>query len=162
MKEIPLTQNQIALVDDEDYAALIQYSWQAYETKKTWYARGEVHGSDGKPVQISMHRYLLNLQRGDLRKADHIDHNGLHNWRSNLRVVTNQQNGFNRQGDKGYYWIRRERRFMAYIKVGGKLRYLGHYDTAFEARLAYLVAKGQLHVMPGCESHNYLIVGAEG
>lgn len=46
MKQIPLTQGQFALVDDEDYDWLMQWKWHAFQgpTNKTYYAAKRIYG----------------------------------------------------------------------------------------------------------------------
>ncbi len=39
MKEIPLTQGKISLVDDEDYERLNQFKWYPNWNGYTWYAK---------------------------------------------------------------------------------------------------------------------------
>jgi hypothetical protein len=41
--------------------------------------------------------------------------------------------------------VRRDDRFIAQIKSNGKQNYLGIFDTAEEAHIAYLDAKKKLH-----------------
>lgn len=53
MKEMPLTQNQVAIVDDEDYEWLSEFKWYAQKHHGTFYA---VCGQ-GKN-RTSMHRLL--------------------------------------------------------------------------------------------------------
>ena len=38
MKEIPLTQGQVALIDDDDYEWASQYKWHAQKKNHTFYA----------------------------------------------------------------------------------------------------------------------------
>lgn len=38
MKEIPLTCGKVAIVDDEDSAALSQFTWYAKPSRSKWYA----------------------------------------------------------------------------------------------------------------------------
>jgi hypothetical protein len=78
---------------------------------------------------------------------DHIDHNKLNNHVSNLRVVTNQQNSFNRSNVKGYSWDKQKNKYKASIKIDGKTKHLGHYATEDEAHNAYLVAKVKYHII---------------
>lgn len=75
---------------------------------------------------------------------DHIDHNKLNNHVSNLRIVTKQQNAFNRNV-KGY--IKRGNRYESCIKIDGKNIYLGMFATEDEAHNAYLVAKAKYHII---------------
>ena len=99
MKEIKLTRNQIALVDDEDFDRLSQFKWHVSKTgfKKenyTWYAvRTKV---TTKHETIFMHREVLGLT-GKPERIDHADHNGLNNQKSNLRIATLSQNQANRR-----------------------------------------------------------------
>jgi hypothetical protein len=58
MRLIPLTQNQYAQVDDDDYPELIQYNWYACQHRGRWYAsREEVR--NGKRRIIRLHRDVL-------------------------------------------------------------------------------------------------------
>jgi hypothetical protein len=88
MKEIPLTQGKVALVDDEDYEELSKYKWCAHKHGRIFYA---VRCTPKKPQKmIRMHR-IVNKTPEDLF-TDHIDGDGLNNQKSNLRTVTTREN----------------------------------------------------------------------
>jgi len=76
---------------------------------------------------------------------DHIDRNPLNNSLSNLRIVTPQQNQFNR-GAVGCH-IRKNGRFKATLRINKKLLCLGTYDTEEEAHAKYLEAKQIHHII---------------
>ena len=78
--------------------------------------------------------------------VDHINHDTLNNCVDNLRVVSNQQNQFNRIA-KGYYWHKRDQKYQAQIKLNGKNIHLGYYDNEEDARQAYLKGKEQYHII---------------
>ncbi|AXY82057.1 HNH endonuclease [Pectobacterium phage Khlen] len=91
------------------------------------------------------HRVVWYLHTGEWPKqVDHINGNRRDNRIENLREVTNQQNAFNRKGVKGYTPYRGK--YMAYITVDYKFKFLGYYDTPEAARHAHLAAKKLLHV----------------
>ena len=73
---------------------------------------------------------------------DHIDRNRKNNNWLNLRIVTKQQNTFNRNA-KGY-WKNRNG-YEAKICFEGKRIYLGYYKKEEDARQAYLDAKKIYH-----------------
>ena len=131
MKEIKLTDNFVALVDDEDYEFLSRFNWSAHYKGGKWYA----------DLSISMHRFILNLHKAD-GHVDHINGNTLDNRRSNLRTVTRSQNQMNakRREDNtsGYKGVsRHNNKWMARISINGKRFFLGHFDTPIEAAKAY-------------------------
>lgn len=100
MKEIQLTQGQIALVDDEDYEYLSQWKWHAYYNKETksFYAKHtQTYYVDGvrKQKSIYMNRLVMNTPKG--MKCDHKNHDTLNNQKDNLRNVTDSQNSMNRK-----------------------------------------------------------------
>jgi len=94
MKEIPLTQGRVALVDDEDYEWLNQWKWCAYKHRYTFYAHRCVWNK-GKKITMKMHREILGLILKDGKVGDHKDRNGLNNQKDNLRIVNNSLNGYN-------------------------------------------------------------------
>lgn len=81
------------------------------------------------------------------RGVDHVNGNGLDNRRENLRSASPAQNAANvlkRRGNpspyKGVYARRRARdrvSWVAQIRIGGRLRYLGRFDDAAAAAHAY-------------------------
>jgi hypothetical protein len=80
---------------------------------------------------------------------EHIDHiNGIRddNRICNLRSVTNQQNSFNRKKAKGYYWDKRDNKWVSQIVINYKKIHLGYSNTEEEAREAYLKAKEKYHI----------------
>jgi hypothetical protein len=66
MKRIPLTQNQFAIVDDEDFKNLAKYKWSASWQKHTKSYHAMRHNR-GQPQRIRMHRQIMRLQYGDKR-----------------------------------------------------------------------------------------------
>lgn len=140
MKTIQLTQNKIALVDDNDFEYLSQWKWRAHFNRKNWYA---LYGKDG----LRMHRLLLSLSKNDKRQVDHINGNGLDNRRCNLRVCTCQQNTRNRKKHKnsaskykGVFWYGPLNKWVAKIWFNNKSVHLGYFKSEKEAALIYDIA----------------------
>ena len=79
--------------------------------------------------------------------VDHIDHNKMNNSIENLRIVTHQQNDFNRSNTKGYSFNKRYNKWQAKICLNGKSYSLGYYITEEDARKAYLNGKMIYHVI---------------
>jgi len=78
---------------------------------------------------------------------DHENHTRDDNSNDNLRVVTHQQNNFNRSNVKGYSWRESSKKWEARITIDGKDIYLGYFKTEEEARKAYLDAKPIYHII---------------
>ena len=150
MKEIQLTKEKIAYVDDADFLSLSQYEWylqsSGYACRTIWIAGGK-----GKKIVVYMHRSVLSLETGDARNADHIDGNRLNNQRSNLRICTPAQNAFNRGAQKNNVLgikgvsMAKNGKFVTYIKKGGKRISKGGFATADEAKKFYDKNAKELH-----------------
>ena len=96
------------------------------------------------------HRLIYALHNPDWDEKVQIDHiNGKKgdNRIDNLRLVTHQENHFNRTTAKGYNWHKPRKKWIARIVVGGKLKYLGLFVKEEDARNAYLKAKKELHII---------------
>ena len=103
---------------------------------------------NGKTYMI--HRLIgfafLELDLNDKKQQiDHIDRNKQNNHLKNLRIVSNQQNQWNKN-IKGYSLF--QGKYKVEIKLNNKRFYLGRYDTEDEARQAYLDAKALYHIIP--------------
>lgn len=92
-----------------------------------------------RDVKIMRRRYLAHriiwlMHYGEMPKntIDHIDRVRHNNSIGNLRDVPLSVNLSN--SGKGYYWCKRERKYLVYKRVDGKRRYFGRYDTEEEAR----------------------------
>lgn len=98
MKEIELTQGQVALVDDEDFDYLSQWKWQAdwCKTTNSFYATRTSYF----PVKtkIRMHREIMKTPAG--KHCDHRNHDTLDNQKDNLRNITHSQSMMNRKLQK--------------------------------------------------------------
>jgi hypothetical protein len=74
-------------------------------------------------------------------EIDHINNNPSDNRIENLRLATRLQNEYNKP-KKGYRF--EAGKWRAKIKVDGKQKHLGMFDTEDDARLAYLIAAKQI------------------
>lgn len=155
MKEIPLTQGKVALVDDADFDAVSQFKWSAvlfplYPGGESYIAFRNVMLPNGRWSAQSMHVFLMEPPQGLV--TDHHNHNTLDNQRSNLRIATRAQNQQNRGafrnnkcGFKGVYFEKHVGRFRANISANGKRHSLGYHQTAEQAAAAYNEAAVRLH-----------------
>jgi hypothetical protein len=136
MRKLQLTQGFEAIVDDDDYDFLIQYTWSVFRNKTQVYAQTGSY-IKGKQRIILMHW----LVRGKF--SDHINGDGLDNRKENLRLVTHQQNCWNSRKKKNtrfkYKGITKERngRFGAKLSYNKVSIRLGTFDSILEAALAY-------------------------
>ncbi len=157
MKEIVLTQGQVALVDDEDYEDLIKMKWHAWYNKNgdSFYAHHSVYNGAGKsPSVIRMHRYLMKVVNPKI-KVDHIDGNTLNNQKNNLRVCESHQNNTNMlslrsDNSTGYrgvtkYFYNGRKKWTAALSVKGKKFRLGYFDSPEEAARAFDKAARELY-----------------
>jgi DNA-binding XRE family transcriptional regulator len=143
MKEIPLSQGLVALVDDEDYEWLNQWKWSAAIT--------HCSGRETKYAVCSrgiMHRLIIDAPSGVGTK--HINHNTLDNQRDNLCLATPPQiiiNSTHRRmqiaANSSRYKSGKFRgvHFQAgkyyYATMGDREGYLGSFHTPEGAALAY-------------------------
>lgn len=85
-------------------------------------------------------------------QIDHINGVKSDNRIENLRLATNTENQRNKgryackkSGSKGVYWNKSNSSFHAAIRVDGRLKHLGYFATADEARKAYAIAAERFH-----------------
>ena len=91
-----------------------------------------------------MHREILGLENRDGKTTDHVNHNGLDNRESNIRVCTCTENQHNRRPEKnrsskykGVSRVESRNNWVAYIRNNGTLMYLGHFRDEIEAAKTY-------------------------
>lgn len=144
MKEIPLSQNKIALVDDDDYKNLSIYKWSYMSVG---YA---VRQSKDTKKFITMHRQVINAPVGIL--VDHINMNKLDNRKKNLRLCNKSENMRNRSipsnntsGFKGVTFRKDTKKWGAQIKVNYKNINLGSYEKIKDAIKARVSADKKYH-----------------
>lgn len=128
--------NQEFYFDLEDYDKIKDYCWATCEPVKG-YTRIETT-INNKGINMAQ------LLTGE-KDIDHIDRDPMNNRRSNLRKATRSQQGMNRKrqsnntsGFIGVYWNKREKKWVAALKINGKQKPLGYFlnkDDAIKARL---------------------------
>ena len=150
MKEIFLTQDKVAFIDDEDFEELGRYKWRALKSKNgKWYATRDLL-KNGKRTTIPMHRQIMNATQGEM--VDHKDNNGLFNCKKNLRFCNMEQNAANQKkphkdnklGIKGVCWIKARKKYKATIVRSGIVYHLGFFNIVSEADNAYRKAEKNL------------------
>jgi hypothetical protein len=136
-KLIPLTQDKFAVVDPQDYPHLSRYKWTAAKSPNTFYA---VRSDRDK--QIRMHRQITGAPPNLV--CDHIDHNGLNNRKSNLRLCTRSQNARNQRPQtgrsskyKGVSWHKLDKRWHARAHSNQITHHLGSFKNELDAAKAY-------------------------
>lgn len=144
MREIQLTQNRAALVDDEDFEWLNNWKWYAHKDGNTFYAARAGGRVNGSMTTITMHSVIVGKPPKGL-VSDHRDGNGLHNFKKNLRFVTTRQNAQNRKNRVkpktsqyvGVFWRKDCKKWAAKIRMDSKNKHLGLFASEFQAFKAY-------------------------
>lgn len=142
MKTIPLKgkhgDGKFALVDDEDFERLSQFSWCVSTLGYAVFSRR--NGS--KVVTTFMH--LLVVPKADNKHVDHINRDKLDNRKENLRSVPVSVNIHNsnrtkisKSGYRGVSQHTQTGRWRARIKVRNVTHEIGFFGTPEEASAAY-------------------------
>jgi hypothetical protein len=136
------------VVDEADLDLVQAYRWHVMPARHTTYAVATVGSPRAMRTTIRVHRLIMDAPQ-DV-EVDHIDHDGLNNRRSNLRLATGTQNlgnmrhrGGTTSRYKGVYWSARDRRWLATISVASKSIHLGSFVIEEEAARAYDAAAVQ-------------------
>lgn len=141
MIEIPLVKGKsIALIDDEDWELISKYRW----TRAICNTGNKIYVRASGYSKVSMHRLIMGYPPHPL-VVDHINHDGLDNRRSNLRVITKQQNQWNRRSVRNssskYLGVSKNKKtgkYTASIGLGNlKVLKLGDFDNELDAAKAY-------------------------
>ena len=120
------------LIDFEDFEKVSKYFWT--------YSKGYARRSNNKQP---MHRFVLGLGEAERYKieVDHINRNRLANRKSNLRIVTRQENMLNKSdyknntsGVKGVKWNKKLEKWQVQISHNKKRIHLGVFTDLEEAK----------------------------
>ena len=133
MQTIKLTQNELAIIDDEDLEKVRNHTW-CFDSSNGY----PVSRIKGKRVRL--HRFLLGIK--SKKFVDHINRNKLDNRRSNLRICNVFENvrnrGLNRNNTSGYKGVTKIKdKWRAQISFKRKFIDLGIFSTPKEAAIAY-------------------------
>lgn len=146
MKEIPLTQDKVTLVDDVDFEWLSSWKWYAWREPKSGlfyaHASSKIYQGNWSAKPLSMSRLLLQPSKRQL--VDHRDRDTLNNQRLNLRLCDRSENNLNRlhprKGQfRGVFLVRRDltKPFRAVFRFRGVQYQGGYHATEEEAARAY-------------------------
>ena len=142
-KTILLTKGKVSIVDDDDYEWLSEYKW-CFNLKNLnghGYAQRGQHIKVGfkkyKNKTVYMHREILKTDQ----EVDHINGNTLDNRKENLRPANRRQQSQNTRSRKnstsiyvGVHLHRLTGKWRSQIKVDGKIKSLGLFNSPEEAR----------------------------
>lgn len=138
--EIKLTRGKVAIIDEGDMQLVAPYRLSTQQGgKKMLYAAGRKKGDKKKTLLSTI---LLGFQHG--HEIDHVNGDTLDYRRSNLRIATRSQILQNTSKKtncsskyKGVWWDSWTNRWRACIQKGGRVSYLGRFDSEKEAATAY-------------------------
>ena len=129
-------------IDLEDISLISQYKWSLHHNM---YSIARIDGH-----KIQMHRLIMNTENNVV--VDHINHDGLDNRKSNLRICTTAQNEWNARkstrntsGVKGVNFDKSRQKWRARISCNGQRFELGFFNTKEEAIQARYEAEDKLH-----------------
>lgn len=122
------------LIDLEDIELVKNIKWHKSDLQRSTY-----YCTSNNKQWSRIHRLILGISDPDV-VIDHINHNGLDNRKSNLRICNNSQNlcncnisKNNKSGCKGVYWSNDRQKWCAQITINNKTKGLGRYNNYEDA-----------------------------
>ena len=120
--------------DLEDYDKIKDYYWCNKDGDLHFW--GRINNQ-----KISLHRFIMTLDKNSDLVVDHINtHHPEDNRKANLRIVTHSENQMNRKlaknnssGVTGVTWSKKDKRWIANIKINNKTIRCGYYKNIEDA-----------------------------
>jgi hypothetical protein len=143
VQHIPLSQGQVALVDDQDFPLLSEFRWsyRAERGGRQGYAVRH-HQVDGKDRLCYMHRQIMNPSPG--QEVIFLNHDRLDCRRANLRVVSKEEarrhhrvRRDSKSGVKGVRYNPETDTWSAYVHRHGRCYHVGTFHSEAAAAGAY-------------------------
>ena len=144
---------------DRKKSATSQCNWwnSRYANKEAFtsydvygYKIGRIRGKGYKAHRVLFALYYGRWPEGDI---DHINRDKADNSIKNIREATRAENMYNTKlrkdntsGYKGVSLDKRKNKWMARIKINGKYKFLGYFNTPEQAHEAYCRAAELYHV----------------
>lgn len=138
MQILNLSKNKKTTVDNENFELLNQWKWSYdgnYAVRKKWINK--------KQIRFLLHRQIMGFPKG--LEIDHINRDKLDNRKSNLRIVTREQNvnnmpkySTNKSGYKGVSFDKNRKKWKSTISIKGKHYDLGRFESKEKAYLTYI------------------------
>ena len=145
MQHIPLSQGQIALVDDDEFSRVSPYHWCYRGERNSGQGYAIRHDKDGKKYRtVYLHREIMGPVPPEheviFRNGDRLDCR-----RENLRLVSKQEarqhhqraRSNSKSGIKGISYNRRPRTWSVDIYRDGQVWRVGTFFTLKDAQEAY-------------------------
>ncbi len=138
-----------ALIDVADAAWVNQWRWHLNSYGYVSRSEHVCYPQGCRVRTFKLHRELLRLAQGDVLEGDHISRDKLDNRRSNLRILTRDEQAQNKPSYgvspyRGVTWDKGTGKWMARVHVAGKTEYLGLFTREEEAGKAARAARAQL------------------
>jgi hypothetical protein len=143
MREIPLSQSQVVLVDDADYPLLSDFKWcyRSERDGRQGYAVRHVK-VEGKDRLAYLHREIMQPPEG--MEVSYLNHDRLDCRRENLRVVSKQEarqhhrvRRDSQSGVKGVRYNPESETWSAYVYRHGNAYHVGTFPYQHQAERAY-------------------------
>lgn len=136
MKEIPLQNGMVALVDDEDYERVNGCNWYIDNRNSVLSGRND--------KKMTLQRFILDFKEKGMR-VSFKNKNFLDFRKSNLIAINfkdsmNHRRKGNRNSSskyKGVFFEKRRKKWVARITHEGKTTYIGDFDNEWEAAHSY-------------------------
>lgn len=154
--EVKLTNSdQVALIDHDDLKNVAKYKWKLEKgyavTMLNWYEGGKRRGKTTR-----MHQLIINPAEGLV--TDHINMDKLDNRKENLRLVTPQQNMWNKKTSrktpssiyKGVSYCKQTNKWKVSLTIDGKCKTLGRFREEADAAMVFDYHAKQVHGDYGC------------
>src|SRR3990167_1278957 len=141
------------IIDLEDFGKIQSYTWYAIYNPptKSFYASGNIL-LNKKRKQKLLHRFIMDCPSH--LQIDHMNHNTLDNRKSNMRIVTSQENHQNRKGAnsdnktskfRGVCYKPKLRTWVGRVFYKGHCYWTGSFKSEEEAHKSVVFKRNKLY-----------------
>lgn len=131
MAQLQTSTGESVFIDDSDFEKLSKFKW--------YLSNGYAISNEKRK---KMHRIILDAKPGEI--VDHVDRNKLNNTRSNLRIVSKEENIHNQKKRsntknrfKGVFYQKKLNLWQARCRMNHRDYFLGYFASEIAAAYAY-------------------------